>query len=278
MSLVATSRIKPLDSLPPLPYVTHEILMAVNDPDASFKAVGAALAREPGLTARLVAMANSAFFMGQRPVYSPEDAVVRLGLNRVRVLAASLLLAEQFDSSRCPPFRAERYWFTAVGTAFCAARIARLARLGEVADAAYLAGLLHNIGLLLLVYVFPKEMADVLIAHEQTPSLSLSALTLEALGTDHREAGRLLLAEWGLPEPIVEVAGYAGGHRAGGPHATLIALIEFSARWTASGFAEPPPRVPYQIPHPAQWLEAAANACRRECEQLQVLAQLLASA
>jgi len=274
---MAPSRIKHLDSLPPLPYVAHEILLAVNDGDESITKIAAALAREPGLTARLVAMANSAFCGNQRPVYSPEEAVVRLGLNRVRVLAASVLLAKQFDSARCPAFRAERYWFDAVGTAFCAARVARPAGLAHAEDAAYLAGLLHNIGLLLLVYVFPDEMNRVLETHGAAPDESLVALTRKALGTEHHEAGRLLLAEWGLPEEIVDAAGHVPGQQNRGPHRSLIALVEFCSRWTAATFDTLPP-IPAELTLDVSRLDPIAEACRRESEQLQAFARLLATA
>lgn len=265
-----------LDTLPPLPYVAHEILIAVNQQDSNMGDIAQTLSREPGLTARIVSMANSAFFAGQRPVYSAEDAVVRLGLNRVRVLAASILLAKQFDASRCRSFRAEDYWYQAVGTAFTAARLARYARLEASDDAAYLAGLLHNIGLLLLVYVFPREMEPVFAALDEDPEQSLAALTRQAVGTDHAEAGRLLLAEWGLPEEVVVVAGAVHQDSYRGAHAPLVQLIRFCSEWTADEFGdtEPPAVTPGLA---ADRLASIADSCRRERDQLEAFARLLAT-
>jgi len=71
-----------VDSLPPLPYLAHEILLAVNSADSDMAAIGATPDKEPGL--------------------------------RVRIVAASLLLSAQFDPARCTAFRAERYWHDAV--------------------------------------------------------------------------------------------------------------------------------------------------------------------
>lgn len=274
---MADFSLQQFDTLPPLPYVAHEILLAVNDRDASLGNIAATLSREPGLTARIVSMANSAFFAKQRPVYSAEDAVVRLGLNRVRVLAASILLAQQFDSSRCRPFRAERYWFGAVGTAFSAARLSRYVGFEQGEDAAYLAGLLHNIGLLLLVYVFPQEMSRALEAKAENPDSSLSSLARQQVGTDHHEAGRLLLSEWGLPEEIIAVAAGCHDPLYRGPHAPLVRTVHFCSLWTENEFMELPP-LPGGLELSESRLESIGEACLREREQMEAFARLLAEA
>lgn len=269
-------RILNVDSLPPLPYLAHEILLAVNDEDSDIPAVGAKLDKEPGVTARVIAMANSAFFGNQRPVYSVEEAVIRLGLNRVRVVAASLLLAQQFDSSQCAAFRAERYWHDAVATAFACGRLAS-ATDGVEPDAAYLCGLLHNIGLPLLVHVFPTEMETVLARHEADPDRPLARLCRQAVGSDHHTAGRMLLIEWGLPAPAGEVAGSMGEDRPDGPHGVLTRCVQFCAEWASGGFegipsAEGLPEVTDRV------LQRTAEACRQEEEQMAAFARLLASA
>lgn len=264
-----------LDTLPPLPYVAHEILVAVNSQQAGLAEIAGSLGREPGLAARVISMANSAFFADQRPLFSIEDAVVRLGLNRVRVLAASLLLARQFDGSRCRPFQPDRYWTDAVGTAFCAARLSRHPPAKAQQDLAYLAGLLHNIGLLLLVHVFPDEMSAVLAARARSPEATLPALTRQALGLDHHAAGRLLLSEWALPDELGTVAEHV--HEAGyrGVHAPLVRLIHFCSDWAGTGFAEPCPATDAIR---ADALAAVGLACRREQAQLDAFARLLAGA
>lgn len=272
---MSSADLSKLDTLPPLPYVAHEILVAVNDRDASMPGIAQSLSREPGLAARVISMANSAFFADQRPLYNLHDALVRLGLNRVRVLAASVLLAQQFDASRCRPFRPERYWFTAVGTAFSAARVSRqMSTAGAGEDLSYLAGLLHNIGLPLLVHVFPDEMAAVLAQHQYAPEGSLAALTRAAVGIDHRAAGRLLLTEWGLPGELGDVCAHLHDSAYRGPHSALIALIRFCSQWTEAGFELPPPD---GAPLAAEYLTGITQACLREKEQMASLAKLLAA-
>ena len=263
-----------LRTLPPLPYVAHEVLVAVNDTDASLTHIARALAREPGLAARVVSMANSAFYADQRAIHSIEEAVVRLGLNRVRVLAASILLAQQFDTSACRPFRMDRYWHAAVATAFCAARVSRCLSSADVAeDVAYLAGLLHNIGLLLLVHVFPKEMSVVLAAANDGGRGSLPALAQEELGIDHHAAGALLLSEWGMSKEVVVVARHVNDRLYDGPASEVAAMIRVCAEWAETGFSSLPVEAETMIP--AQHLNAVGAACRREQEHLEAFARLL---
>ncbi len=274
---MSLSSLDNIGSLPALPYVAHEILIAVNDGEAHLGQISDALAKEPGLTARIIAMANSAFFAGSRAVYSVEDAVVRLGLNRVRVLAASILLAAHFDSSRCRSFRTERYWYEAMGAAFAATRLVRHLTLDTPDDAAYLAGLLHNIGLLLLAYVFPTEMGGILAEKELDPSLSLSVLERERLGCDHHEAGQLLLTEWELPSEIAIAAGHCHEPNYRGEYETLVHTVRFCSEWSANGFSHVPDTKGIAEAGAAT-LEAIGSACRKENEQLEALARLLASA
>lgn len=265
-----------LDTLPALPYVAHEILIATSDSDPSLAAVAGAVAKEPGLTARIVAMANSAFFGSQSPVYSAEDAVARLGLKRVRVMSASILLAQQFDASRCRPFRAEDYWHEAMGTAFTAARLSPYAALEQGTDACYLGGLLHNIGLLLLVHVFPAELSDILYRYQAEPESSLAALLNERLGCDHHAAGQLLLAEWGLPQQIVAAAAHAHEPWFRGPHERLVHLVRIAREWVQHDYGALPETGPLQELS-AERLTSVAALCRGEQDQLAAFARLLAA-
>ncbi len=261
------------DTLPALPYVAHDILVVTSHNEVNISEVAETLAREPGLAARIVAVANYAFFSRRETVYSLEQAVMRIGLNRVRVLATSLLLNDLFRTAPCPHFQLQRYWHEALGTAFCAARLAPDCAPGESRDAAYLGGVLHSIGLLLLVHIFPQTMDQVLAEHERDRERSLAGLTFRALGCDYGEAGALLLREWSVPEPIAVTAGNAHRERYEGPHADLVATVRFANEWLQRGFD---PTQCADAPAIAQpKLERVSAACREEYEALAAFAQLL---
>ncbi|ABM62971.1 HDOD domain-containing protein [Halorhodospira halophila] len=271
---VATlERLGDANTLPALPYVAHDILVATSHNEVNISDVAETLAREPGLAARIVAIANYAFFSRRETVYSLEQAIMRIGLNRVRVLATSLLLNDIFQTGQCPHFQLQRYWHEALGTAFCAARLAPHSAPRENRDAAYLGGVLHSIGLLLLVHVFPQTMDEVLAEHEADPERSLAGMTHRALGCDYGEAGALLLREWSIPEAIVVAAGHTHRERYQGAHADLVTTIRFANEWLQRGFD--PEQCADAPPIPQGKLERIGNACREEYEALAAFAQLL---
>jgi HD-like signal output (HDOD) protein len=230
---------------------------------------------EPGLSARIVSMANSALFSGQRPIVAVEDAIIRVGISRVRVMAATILLADQFDSSACPAFNANRYWFDAVQCAFATSRLAPLLLPREEADAAYLAGLLRNIGLLLLAHSFPKEMNRIFLLKARDSERSLPALEREHLGFDHDFASIALMREWQLPKPIIVVIEQAHKPHYSGDHAVLVQLINFSRTWAERQFELPLSEEISQLTFDAQRLEKIAQACIEEQTAIRGLAELL---
>lgn len=262
-----------IHSLPPLPYLVEEILLATVDDTVELASVAEKIALEPVIAARVVAIANSAFCVGTRPIHSIEGAIARLGLNRVRMLTVSITLAHRFDASRCPGFRADEYWYQSVATAGCTAHVSR-ACTGRSMDAAYLAGLLHNIGLLLLACTFPVEMSAILEELNAAPAGLLTKLTRERLGIDHHKAGQLLLTEWGVPADVVAAVACTTTP-ARGLHAKLVEMVRFCADWTASGYTEVPDD--HTLPLTSEQLRTIEEACLEEREQLAVFAHLLAT-
>ncbi|MFO7857898.1 MAG: HDOD domain-containing protein [Ectothiorhodospiraceae bacterium] len=259
-------------SLPSLPYVSHEILLEVNAEEADISRLTTALSRDPALAARIVSTANSAFFAGHGSVTGLEPAVMRLGLDRLRVLATSVLLRNQFDASRCPGFRPEAYWQRAIATANATGRLARAAGLDPAPG--QLAGLLHSIGVLLLAHCFPQDMATVFAEHRRAPEAGLARLTRDRLDVDHHEAGGLLLREWELPVStcaLVEGLGSPRAHLDPG----LLGLLRAATDWAAEGFEGVPEALTNRGLAEGD-LDRVARQCRREHEETRALAQLLA--
>lgn len=261
-------------SLPSLPYVSHEILLQVNADEADLATLARNLGQDPALAARVVSTANSAFFTGRGSVSGIDEAIMRLGLNRLRVLATSILLRNQFDASRCPGFQPARYWQHAIATAGAAARLARASELNPAP--AQLAGLLHSIGVLLLAHSFPRDMDAVFAARERQPDAGLAPLIREQLDVDHHQAGGMLLREWELPVTVCALI-EAMGTSAPATEPGLLGLLRGAADWADSGFGESMPAALRNRGMDDTTLESVAAACRREHEETVALAQLLAS-
>jgi HD-like signal output (HDOD) protein len=268
----ASQPLEAIKSLPPIPQAAHDILRLLSDPDVPVSELAKAISREPSVTARIVAMGNSAFFMTQRPVYTVDDAIVRLGLKRVKVLTNAIILSSRFDTSRCGAFRPEIYWYHAIRSAFGASRLVAYVPVETPSDAAYLGGLLHNFGMLLMAYAFPMEMNQALQQFAEHPESSLSELEAAELGFDHHVAGGMLLQEWALPAEIVAVAQYAHRPDYEGAYTRYVKLIGATSGWVSAEF-EGIPDLPALKNVAERTLNAIAINCKNESEQLKQFAE-----
>ncbi len=199
--------------LAPLPVVAQRLLDDLADDDASIAGLSAIIELDPGLTARIVGLANSAYFASPSPVYSVQDAITRvLGLNMVRSVALGIALNAPFDTRRCRPFQLDRYWFVAMATAWLARSLApRLPPESAVAtDLAYLGGMMHNFGLIVLASAFPAEMSNVLNRSAIQPEADMASLEEDEIGINHHLAAGALARKWHLP-PAVVAAVESGG-------------------------------------------------------------------
>lgn len=222
-----------LEQIPPLSMTATRLLEIAVDPELDVVQLAQVIEQDPPLTARILGLANSAFFGQANPVMTVEEAIIRvLGLNMVRSLALSMALAGSFDSSACPSFHLDEYWLRSLVTAALARELAVVLKDEQAApDAVYLCGLLHNLGEILLVHLRPAEMGQVFKAHQKDPSADLALLQEQFIGTNERVAGEWLGMRWHLPAPLVHVIGHLAMVQPSGDYARLVELVKASRAW-----------------------------------------------
>lgn len=236
-----------LEQIPPLSTTANELLRAASDPDVDAGKLTAILENDAPITARIIGVANSAFFGQSRPVLGMEEAIIRvLGLDMVRSLALSMALAGSFDTKRCPAFDVRHYWLVSLGTAALARDLAKAVGDANVVhpDAAYLCGLLHSLGQLTLVHLRPDLMCDALHAHQDAPDLDLIELERVHLGVDRWQAGEWLTFRWQLPEQVQHSIGYLARGDYQGPHMALVQVVAAARAWVMACLADELPNVP----------------------------------
>jgi HD-like signal output (HDOD) protein len=185
-------------TLPSLPENYRLMQAAINDSDASVAGIARVLERDVAMCAKILQLVNSAFFGLPRQISGIEEAVVLLGLDLVRNLA---LAAEVFRGGGEELAALERHSLAVAG-------LARQLTPGRPeADDACLAGMLHDLGKLVLLTAWPKEGAE-----EARTSLATGRpvwqLEQARLGTTHAEVGAYLLGLWGLSPEIVEIVAH----------------------------------------------------------------------
>lgn len=196
-----------LDRLPNLPAIGVQLLAMAQDDQASLDDMARLVAQDPVLTAKLLSIASSAYY-AVAPGTSIRDIVVRIfGVDKLRSLALAVLATGSFNLRHCPAFSIRRFWLQSLAVAQLAADLYRLAgRDGAAQSEIYLAGLLHNIGRLVLVQCFPARMQTLLesLSHSPAPQ-ELLAMEKLRLGVDSSEAGALLMAKWQLPREVARI-------------------------------------------------------------------------
>ena len=221
-----------IDDLPPLPQNAQRLLQELADEDVDLTMLCELIETDPAIAARVVALANSAYFARPVPVRTVQDAVVRvLGLNLVKNLVFSVSVNAAFNPKQCPRFDARRYWRDALLTATFARAFARATHGAEQVepDLAYLCGLLHNIGVVALTHSVPAAMEEVFRVVEVGGAELLVAEQRE-LGTTHAETGVSLAERWCLPEEVCATIGHHRDWSYRGPHWNTSALVGFS-KW-----------------------------------------------
>ncbi len=222
-----------LKELPPLSPTGSKLVEMASDEDVDLARLAAVIEQDPGLAARIIGLANSAYFSPPQPISRVKEAIVGvLGLTLVKSLAISIAMNGVFDDSRCTGFDQERYWTSALGTAMLTKLLApSLPSEHRVStDAAYLAGLLHNLGVLALVHLFPDEMCEAFsVVSRQALNTELAAVCRSVLGADHHEAGGWIAQRWHLPPPVPQVMVHYADPEYTGMHAGLAALVGWSA-------------------------------------------------
>ena len=192
-----------LESLPSLPALYTEILTEIQAPNSSFRKVGDLVARDLGMTAKILQLVNSAFFGLARRVASPQDAVSLLGYDTVRALVLSAKIFSQVDLQRIPGFWLDALWQHSFSTSLFARAIGVGEKLPRKAqDEAFTAGILHDLGKLILAQNFPDDYTEA-IAQSDRHNRPLWEVEIERFGASHAELGAYLLGLWGIGEDVV---------------------------------------------------------------------------
>ena len=211
-SLLMDGNLKTLVSqfrtLPSLPSLYFRINQAVSSPDTALEEVGKIISSDPGMTAKILQLGNSAFFGIARQIANPSEAVQYLGIERVRALVLSLHVFSCFEKAQLKGFSIDQALNHCMSTGVVAKLIARMQKVDRtVADEACTAGMLHDIGKVMLAASLPDQYEQaVKLAAER--KISISDAECEIFGANHSQVGAYLLGLWGLPVTIVEAVAF----------------------------------------------------------------------
>lgn len=247
--------VKRLQDLPPAPKILHTLRRLVENEATTIEKIADVIKLEPGLSARVVRMANSTHFGGRTQVESVMEAIQRVGLVGVQELV-TFAVASQLVGRPLAAYDigAQNLWYRAVACALAAAGLAERSRDNEVDRGdAYTAGLMHGLGLLVIDRHATKQRPGRVFASAGYP-LDFAPAEREWLRFSHAEAGAALLEMWGFSEAVSAAVRFQLEPENAGAHRKL-SMVLATARWARSLFCVPDELIP-ELPA-THWLEEA---------------------
>ncbi len=193
-----------IDNLVSLPSVGVRVNEMVNNPSSSATDIGKVISQDPALTARLLRIANSPTYGLSTQVDTVSRAVAVIGIKRIRdlVLATSTITA--FDKIPNELVTMENFWRHSLYCGLAAHLLAELRHIKN-AETLFIAGLLHDIGQLVIFRKLPQEAKQALLLSIEGPDeLALHKTEQRIIGFDHAQVGAELLRHWHFPELLIE--------------------------------------------------------------------------
>jgi len=206
--------------LPTIRAVVQSLIAALRDPDVDARYIGNALSKDPVLSAKVLRLANSAFFGGQRSMASIDAAVALIGIQALNRLIVACGVASSL--SDVPGIDMAVFWRDALVAATAAHKLAP--RLGADAEAAYICGLLHRTGHLILCQTYPEIATLMFAGYAVARGADLAAIETESFGIDHPTVGALWIETLGFPEAVAHTIRRAAQAPAAGDTGLDLAL------------------------------------------------------
>ena len=192
-----------VEELPALPQITYRVLKLTSDPKTSIAELANTIVKDQVLTAKVLRMANSVYYGYARRIYGISEALIILGFSTVRnlVLAASVytVMDKELQGYFLPK---GDLWKHCMSTALIARSLAKKVNY-ELPDQAFIAGLLHDIGKIVL-NTYMKESFNSVIEKVNQENIPFMDAEQQILGFDHAIVGSRVAEKWNLPQELVE--------------------------------------------------------------------------
>lgn len=197
-------------NLPTPPIVFHQIQKVISDPKVSSSQIAKILAEDPAMSVKVLKLTNSAFYGLSREIESVKEAVVIVGLEAIRNLVLSASVLDMFKGKTVDVEFQEKFWRHSLSTAICSRIMARrLRHRGMVdPDTAFSAGLLHDIGKIVLCCFLATEYTRYAEERQKDSTLPTFALEDAVLGYNHSQVGSILATQWKLPHKIIDAISF----------------------------------------------------------------------
>ncbi len=195
-------RIESLDELKSPPAILQELLSLFDDPDVEIEDLVKVIEKDVNITSKIIKMANSAFYAPPSPITTTKSAIMRIGLRGVEVIALGLGI---FDKANIIDHKGFDYIFRvhSLSVGVIASKLASITDCGITPEEAFVAGLLHDIGIMVFYIIVENDYINVAL----DVSMDFLSKEKQLFGMTHEEAGKILLEKWGFPDMFSQIVG-----------------------------------------------------------------------
>lgn len=195
-------KVQTIIQLPALPAIAAQVVEMVENPKTSASEIGRIISMDPGLTAKVLKIANSAFYGFPKKISTVDFAIIVLGFETLREIVISISLVTALQDKQDSIANSQQFWDHAIYTGVIGRRLAR--DLGyRVSGEVFVGGLLHDMGISVLSQYFRGEYDRIAGIVRGTNRTWLEAEN-SVLGVTHAEIGGWLAERWNFPSPLVE--------------------------------------------------------------------------
>ena len=207
-NITVVDLVRGVGGLVTLPNVFIRINQLVEDPNSNTVDIAKAVSQDPSFTVRLLKVANSPFYGYSSTIDTVAKAVSVIGTSQIRNLALSMSVASSFAGLPNNLVSMDNFWRHSLYCALTARILARQARKCDP-EAVFTAGLLHDIGELIIFNRLPEQAKDaLLLVLDQVDDLPVYQAERQIIGFDHAQVGGELARQWSLPPLLEECIAY----------------------------------------------------------------------
>jgi len=226
-------------SLPALPTIIAQMVELIDNPRTSASQLTKLISTDQVLTTKILKLANSAYYGFPRRIGTVNLAIVVLGFDMIKDLGLSVSIIDRFKRrSVDPSFDMSRFWEHSIACGAVSKMLARILNF-RITGEVFVAGLVHDLGKLILNQYFPKEFSEIMkrITHHKESFLEAED---KILGVGHALIGSWLIERWNLPEHLVEVIEYHHNPQDASHYVQLASIVHFAdflCKWRGIGYS-----------------------------------------
>jgi putative nucleotidyltransferase with HDIG domain len=219
-----------LNNLPSIPEVMYDVIKLIKSEPGNVYKLSHTIAKDQGMTTRILSVANSPLYGIPRTVSTVEFAIMILGINELQNIVTAISLSDAMKMKSTPHFNYLNYWKHSMMVGLASKDIARRLNMPDIAGDAFVGGMLHDLGIQVIVKYFPQEFKE--IVNQVESGISFFNAEKEVLGLTHQETGKFLAQKWGLPQNLCDAIEFHHNPSTATENSNLASIIHLADSMT----------------------------------------------